>query len=401
MYRAVQKGAPMTELCFYFQVHQPMRIGKFTFFDIASGKSYFDEGQNRSYLERIVRKCYLPANRLILDKICDTNGAFKVNFSITGVLLEQLEAYFPNVIESFDELIASKCCELFGETYYHSLAFLISEQEFIEQVKLHKRKLKSVFNVKPKIFRNTEAVYSNHIAKVVSKLGFKAAITEGTEKVLGWRSPNYVYKAKDAPLKLLLRNYRLSDDIAFRFSEQSWSEHPLTADKYASWLASTPGECINIFLDYETFGEHQWPETGIFEFLRHLPDEVLKYEHLNFSLASEIIEKLEPKDELDVPMLISWADIDRDLSAWLENRMQKHAFEQIRMLEKDVKKAKDKRLLHEWRLLQTSDHFYYMCTKWFADGDVHKYFNPYETPYDAYINYMNVLADLKHRLGKS
>lgn len=390
----------MTELCFYFQVHQPLRIGKFTFFDIGSGKNYFDVEQNKAYLTRVVEKCYLPTNKLLLDLISETDGAFKVNFSITGVLLEQLEAHFPNVIETFDELLSTKCCELFGETYYHSLAFLISEGEFIEQIKLHKKVLKKMFGIRPKVFRNTEAVYSNRIANVVSKLGFKAAVTEGSEKILGWRSPNYLYKAKGAPLVLLLRNYRLSDDIAFRFSEHSWSEHPLTADKYANWLASTHGDCINIFLDYETFGEHQWPETGIFEFMRHLPREVMKHEHLRFSLASELIKKVEPKDELDVPELISWADIDRDLSAWLENRMQKHAFEEVRKIEKSVKESKDERLLHHWRLLQTSDHFYYMCTKWFADGDVHKYFNPYETPYDAYINYMNVLNDLKNRLKK-
>ncbi|MCD6478847.1 MAG: glycoside hydrolase family 57 protein [Candidatus Diapherotrites archaeon] len=390
----------MTMLCFYFQVHQPMRIGRFTFFDIGGEKDYFDEKQNLQYLERIVRKCYMPTNRLILDLISETSGAFKVNFSITGTLLEQLEKHFPNVIESFDEMLASNCMELFCETYYHSLSFLISEEEFSEQVKMHREKIKEVFNVKPRVFRNTEAVYSNDIAKTISKLGFKAAITEGCEKILGWRSPNYLYKAKDVPLLLLLRNYRLSDDVAFRFSEPSWKEYPLTADKYAYWIASTPGDCINIFMDYETFGEHQWPETGIFEFLRALPKEIAKHEHLEFALASEIVRKLKPKDELSVPMFVSWADIDRDLSAWLENKMQRHAFDELKSLEAHVKKSKKKELIHNWRLLQTSDHFYYMCTKWFADGDVHKYFNPYETPYEAYINYMNVLNDLKARVGK-
>jgi len=375
-----------------------MRIGHYTFFDIGSSKSYFDEQKNLSYLERVLNKCYLPTNKLILDLINQTSGAFKVNFSITGTLLEQLEKYSPKVIESFEALLDTGCAELFCETYYHSLSFLISEKEFMEQIKLHRKKIKEMFGVRPKVFRNTEAVYNNDIARIVSKLGFKGAITEGCEKILGWRSPNYLYKAKGVPLMLLLRNYRLSDDIAFRFSERSWQEYPLTADKYANWIAATTGECINIFMDYETFGEHQWPETGIFEFLRYLPKEILNFKHLEFALVSQVIKKLKPKDELDVPMFISWADIDRDLSAWLENKMQMHAFNELKSLEKDIKKSKNAELIHNWRLLQTSDHFYYMCTKWFADGDVHKYFNPYETPYDAYINYMNVLSDLKAKV---
>ena len=390
----------MTAICLYFQVHQPVRIGKFTFFDIGGKKGYFDEKQNLQYLEQEMKKCYMPTNKLILDLIHETDGAFKVNFSITGTLLEQLEVHFPEVIESFKEMIESGSMELFSETYYHSLSFLISEKEFVEQIKLHRKKIKEVFNVKPKIFRNTEAVYSNNIAKTVSKLGFKAAVTEGYDKILGWRSPNYLYKAKGARLALLLRNYRLSDDVAFRFSEPSWKEYPLTADKYAYWIANTPGDCINIFMDYETFGEHQWPETGIFEFLKVLPEEIGRYKHLEFALASDIIKTVKPRDYLDVPMFVSWADIDRDLSAWLENRMQKHAFEELKSLEAQVKKSKNSELIRNWRLLQTSDHFYYMCTKWFADGDVHKYFNPYESPYDAYISYMNVINDLKTKVGK-
>ncbi|MEM4662429.1 MAG: glycoside hydrolase family 57 protein [Candidatus Diapherotrites archaeon] len=380
-------------------MHQPMRIGKYSFFDIGTGKSYFDEEKNRAYLERVVKKCYGPATALINELINETDGAFKVNFSITGTLIEQLEKYFPKILESFIAVVETGCAELFNETYYHSLSFLISEREFKEQIKLHRKKIKAVFGVKPKVFRNTEAVYNNDIAKIVSKLGFKAIVTEGSEKILGWRSPNYLYKAKGEDILLLLRNYRLSDDIAFRFSERSWTEYPLTADKYAYWIAATQGECVNIFMDYETFGEHQWPETGVFDFLRHLPMEILKYRDCEFACASEVIKKLEPKDELDVPYFLSWADIDRDLSAWLENRIQRHAFEEIRALEKAVRKSKNLDILHSWRLLQTSDHFYYMCTKWFADGDVHKYFNPYETPYDAYINYINVLNDLKMRLG--
>ncbi len=388
----------MPLVCFYFQVHQPLRIGKFTFFDIGSNKHYFDKNENLKYLERIVKKCYLPANEIIYNLIHETDGKFKVCYSITGTLLEQLEEHFPNVVDSFQKIVDTGNAELFCETYYHSLAFLISQKEFEEQIKLHRKKVRETFGVKPKVFRNTETIYSNYIAKVAEKLRFKGVIAEGYEGVLGWRSANYVYKAKGADVKLLLRNYRLSDDIAFRFSQIFWEEYPLTADKFAYWLASTPGECINIFMDYETFGEHQWPETGIFEFLKALPKEILKHEHLQFATASEIIKKLDAKDELDVPYFISWADIDRSLTAWLENEMQKHAFEEIKNLEHKIKRTRNKELIHKWRLLQTSDHFYYMCTKWFADGDVHKYFNPYENPYDAYLNYMNVLTDLKAKL---
>lgn len=388
----------MSDICLYFQVHQPLRLSKFSFFDIGKNKDYFDEKANRFYIERVARKCYLPANRLMLDLIEKHNGRFKVNYSITGVLLDQLEVYAPEVIESFQALADSGCVEFFNETYYHSLSWLISKKEFVEQVKMHKKKVKETFGLKPKVFRNTEAMYSNNIAMEASKLGFKGIVSEGLQRILGWRSPNYVYKAVGSDIRVLLRNFQLSDDIAFRFSEHNWEEFPLTADKYAYWLASSPGECINLFMDYETFGEHQWPETGIFKFLASLPSEVFRHPNLKFSLASEIIKNHEPRGEFDSPGIISWADVDRDLTAWLENRMQQQAFTELRGLELSARKAKGA-VLENWRKLQTSDHFYYMCTKWFSDGDVHKYFNHYESPYDAFINYMNVLTDLKSKLS--
>ncbi|MCX6802742.1 MAG: glycoside hydrolase family 57 protein [Candidatus Diapherotrites archaeon] len=386
----------MTDICLYFQVHQPLRLSKFSFFDIGQQKEYFDEKANKFYLERVARKCYKPANEAILRLINETDGKFKVNYSITGILLDQLEDGFPDVIESFQKIADTGCCEFFNETYYHSLSWLVSKKEFIEQVKLHRKRMKQTFGVKPKVFRNTEAMYSNEIAQAAEELGFKGIVCEGIDRFLGWRSPNYVYKAKGSDIRVLSRNYKLSDDIAFRFSEHSWSEFPLTADKYASWLSSSQGDCINLFMDYETFGEHQWQETGIFNFLSYLPNEVLKHKHLNFALASDIIKNHMPRDEFDVPGIVSWADVDRDLSAWLENRMQQQAFSELKNLEPHARKAKGK-VLEDWRRLQISDHFYYMCTKWFADGDVHKYFNPYENPYDAFINYMNVINDLKKR----
>lgn len=385
----------------YFQVHQPIRLRRFSIFDIGKDQNYFDDERNRFYLERIVRKCYVPATTKMLELIQKTDGRFRISYSITGVLLEQLEVHFPNVIELFQKLVDTGAVEFFDETYYHSLAYLISRKEFKEQVKMHSKKIHELFGVRPKVFRNTEAMYSNEIAKVVGEMGFKAIVAEGLQHILGWRSPNYLYTAAGSDTKVLLRNFRLSDDIAFRFSTRDWPEWPLTADKFAAWLSGAEGDVVNIFMDYETFGEHQWQETGIFEFLSHFPFEVLKYRNLNFKTPSEIVGSVKPVGTYDVPYISSWADVHRDLSAWLENSMQKQAFEEIKSLEASIIRKRNQELMDKWRKLQTSDHFYFMCTKWFADGDVHKYFNPYETPYDAFLIYMNVLADLKGRLVKS
>jgi alpha-amylase len=380
----------------YFQVHQPVRLRKFTVFDVGNKNDYFDDNLNNFYLERVARKCYKPANETILKLIQMHNGDFRVSYSITGVLLEAMEKFFPETLDSFRKLVDTGCVELFNETFYHSLAYLVSPREFVEQVKMHREKIWDVFGVKPRIFRNTEAIYSNDVATTVENMGFKGIIAEGLANVLSWRSPNYLYTPPTSNIRVFLRNYRLSDDIGFRFSLREWPEWPLTADKYASWLSQTEGHTINLFMDYETFGEHQWEDTGIFNFLTHMPAEALKHKHLNFKTPSEILKETQPSGTYDVPFLTSWADINRDLGAWLENSMQQHAFNEIRNLEHFV--INNPQFLDAWRKLQTSDHFYYMCTKWFADGDVHKYFNCYDTPYDAFLNFMNVVADLKQRV---
>lgn len=390
----------MVSVCFYLHVHQPLRLAKFTVFDIGKDNDYFDHEKNKMYLDRIVRKSYLPTNKVLLNLINKTNGRFKVSFSITGVLLEQLTQY-PEVLQSFRDIIDTGCAELIGETYYHSLASVYSKEEFKEQIKLQEKKLKETFGKKPKIFRNTELIFQNEIGKIVEELGYKGILAEGADKILGWRSPCFLYRAKDTQIALLLKHYRLSDDIAFRFSERKWEGWPLTADKFASWINkyNGNGEIVNLFLDYETFGEHQWEETGIFEFLNHFPFEVLKRGD-EFILPGEAINKFKPVAEIDFPFVVSWADTERDLSAWLGNKMQQLAAKEIYSLEKDILATKDIKLIDDWRKLQTADHFYYMCTKWFTDGDVHKYFNPYESPYDAFIIFMNILNDLKLRLKR-
>ncbi|HDN83782.1 MAG TPA: alpha-amylase, partial [Candidatus Altiarchaeales archaeon] len=357
--------------------------------------------KNKAICQKVARKCYLPTNRLILDLIKETNSEFRVAFSITGTALEQFELWCPEVIESFQELVATEAVELLDETYYHSLAFLFSEREFKEQVKMHRRKMLELFDYKPRVFRNTELIYNNALAALVEDMGYKGVLAEGADHILGWRSPNFVYRPVNCKkIKLLLKNYRLSDDIAFRFSCRDWVGWPLTAEKFASWISAINGNgvVVNLFMDYETFGEHQWAETGIFEFLRHLPREILKHPDNNFLTPSEVIETYDAVDEIDVPHIISWADVERDLTAWLGNKMQQCAIEKLYELELDVKRTKDEKILEDWRKLQTADHFYYMCTKWFNDGDVHKYFNAFDRPHDAFISFINVLNDLRIRV---
>ncbi|MEM4347767.1 MAG: glycoside hydrolase family 57 protein [Candidatus Altiarchaeota archaeon] len=394
----------MVSVCFYFQVHQPFRLRKYQVFDIGQSREYFDDVKNREIMQRVARKCYTPTNKLILDLIEKFNGKFKVSYSITGVALEQFQLYAPEVLESFQKLADTGCVEFLDETYYHSLAFLYSEKEFNEQIKLHRKKIQEFFGQKPKVFRNTELVYNNRLAEIVEKLGYKGVLAEGADRILEWRSPNFIYKPKNCKkIKMLLKHYRLSDDIAFRFSERSWDGWPLTADKFAAWIsaANGNGHVVNLFMDYETFGEHQWEETGIFEFLRHLPGEILKHPDNNFMMPTEAINTYEPVAELDIPHIVSWADIERDLSAWLGNKMQQSSIENLYQLEKAVKNSKDQKILDDWRKLQTADHFYYMCTKWFNDGDVHKYFNVYDRPHDSFINFMNVLTDLRLRIEEN
>jgi alpha-amylase len=391
----------MVSVCFYFQVHQPWRVGRYTVFDIGKNHHYFDDKKNEEVCRKVAKKCYLPANALMLDLIKRHNGNFKISYSITGTAMEQFEQYTPEVIESFKKLNETGCVEFLSETYYHSLSYLYSKEEFRRQVMMHKKKIKDLFGQTPKVFRNTELIYNNELAHFIEGMGYKGIIAEGADHILGWRSPNFLYQPVTcSKIKLLLKNYKLSDDIAFRFSNRGWEEWPLTAEKFAQWVSAVNGngETVNLFMDYETIGEHQWEDTGIFEFLRHMPDYVMRHPDNNFLTPSEVIAKYPVRADLDIHNFISWADIERDLSAWLGNKMQQNAIKELYMLEKEVIASGDEGLIKDWRRLTTSDHFYYMCTKWFADGDVHKYFNPYESPYEGFIAFMNIMNDIILRL---
>ena len=392
----------MPSVCFYFQVHQPCRLRHYTVFD--QDHRYFDDLKNKSICRKVANKCYLPTNRLILDLIRKHEGRFKVAYSVTGVLLEQLAEYAPEVISTFDALARTGCVEFLAETYYHSLSFLYSRNEFKEQICKHSETIEKFFGYKSRVFRNTELIYSNDLTDVIESMGvFDGVITEGADRILGGRSPNFIYNSpRSKRIKLLLKNYALSDDIAFRFSNRGWNEWPLMAGKFSDWVSRVNGNgyVVNLFMDYETFGEHQWKDTGIFDFMHHLPEEIMKNPDNNFKTPSEVIASYPATDVLDVPGLISWADTERDLSAWLGNSMQSNALHELYRMEQNVKQAKDEKLTSDWRKLQTSDHFYYMCTKYFADGDVHKYFNPYDSPYDSYINFMNVMGNLEKRYKK-
>jgi alpha-amylase len=390
----------MASVCFYFQVHQPFRLRRYSVFD--TDRHYFDEFKNAELLRKVAQRCYLPANAMLLDTIRMHEGRFRVAFSLSGVAVEQLEQFAPEVIESFQNLNATGCVEFLSETYHHSLSFLYSREEFRTQVDMHRRMIKRLFNQEPRVFRNTELIYNNDLAHFVSHLGYDGILAEGADQILGSRSPNFVYRPPHAPkLKLLLKNYRLSDDIAFRFSNQAWEQWPLNAEKFAQWVSQINGHgfLCNLFMDYETFGEHQWAETGIFEFMRHLPGEIMKSSRdNNFLTPSQVIDTFQSAGEIDVPHMISWADTERDLSAWLGNAMQSNALHELYKLEGALKEKGNEQLLTDWRRITTSDHFYYMCTKYWSDGDVHKYFSPYESPYDSYINFMNVLDNIQTRL---
>ncbi len=389
----------MASVCFYFQVHQPFRLRHYTVFD--RDHKYFDDIKNKQICRKVANKCYLPANRLILEMINRHDGKFKVAYSITGVLLEQLRKYAPEVLSTFHALAQTGCVEFLTETYYHSLSFLYSHDEFKEQIDKHTRTIEELFGQTPRIFRNTELIYCNELASVIESMDkFDAVITEGADHILNGRNPNFVYSPPGCQkTKLLLKNYSLSDDIAFRFSNRDWNEWPLMANKFSKWInkVNGNGNIVNLFMDYETFGEHQWEDTGIFDFMRQLPEEIMRHPDNDFKTPSEVVQSYPPIDTVDVPHIISWADMERDLSAWLGNAMQSNALHEVYRMEKSVKDASDEVLLADWRKLQTSDHFYYMCTKYFSDGDVHKYFNPYDSPYDSYINYMNVMGNLQKR----
>jgi alpha-amylase len=390
----------MASVCFYFQVHQPYRLKRYSVFD--TDHFYFDPHRNAAILHKVAEKCYLPATKLILDLVRKHDGQFRVAYSLTGCVMEQLRDYCPEMIDLLRDLAQTGCVEFIGETYYHSLSFLYSRDEFRQQIDMHAKLMQDTFGQTPTVFRNTELIYNNELAQYIAGMGrHKAIIAEGADHVLGFRSPNYLYRPPgDHDIRLLLKNYRLSDDIAFRFSNRSWSEWPLTAEKFARWVNQINGDGFfcNLFMDYETFGEHQWADTGIFEFLSALPETILASGN-DFKTPSQCAQSQEPVGEYDVPHMISWADTERDLSAWLGNAMQSNALHELYRLESPIKATGDAQLLTDWRRLTTSDHFYYMCTKYFADGDVHKYFNPYESPYDSYINFMNVLDNLRTRAG--
>jgi alpha-amylase len=391
----------MRTICLYFQVHQPYRLRQYRFFDIGENHDYFDEHNNRFILRRIAEKSYLPMNALLLELIEQYGSAFKVSFSISGSAIEQFEEYGPEVLESFKALAKTGNVEFLAETYSHSLASIIDKSEFKKQVKEHSKKIKEHFDQVPTTFRNTELIYSDEIGEMVSEMGYRLMLTEGAKHVLGWRSPNFMYTNPINPkLKLLLKNFKLSDDIAFRFSQQSWEDWPLTTEKFVGWLSniSEEEELVNLFMDYETFGEHQWKDTGIFDFMRDLPGRVFSHSGYSFSTPNELEKNMQPVGPIHVPNPISWADEERDLTAWLGNELQDEAFAKLYDLKKKVYKSDDKQIHKDWMNLQTSDHFYYMCTKWFSDGEVHHYFNPYGSPYEAFINYMNVLADFQLRL---
>lgn len=392
----------MKSVCLYFQIHQPFRYRKYRFFDIGNDHYYYDDYANETILRKVANNCYLPANKVLLEQLKKHKGKFKVALSISGIALEQFELYAPEVLHSFQELAETGYVEFLSETYSHSLVSLFDGESFEKQVKDHDDKIEAYFGQRPTVFRNTEMIYSDEIGDRVYKMGFKAMLTEGAKHVLGWKSPNFLYcNAINPRLKVLMRNYKLSDDISFRFSNKAWNEYPLTAEKFLKWMSALDKneEMLNLFMDYETFGEHQTADSGILNFLKSLPEVILKHGSFSFDTPSEIIEKYQPISAVHVPHPISWADEERDLSAWLGNELQEEAFGKLYDLKERMLRCPDPVMIKDWNYLQISDHFYYMCTKFFSDGEVHKYFNPYASPYEAFINYMNVLSDFRIRLN--
>jgi len=396
----------MKAVVLYLHVHQPFRIRHYTIFDSGVKHDYFDsdaenDTNNERILHKVAHKSYLPTNARLLE-ILKENPDFKLSLSITGTVLEQLERWSPEALKSFQDLCATGRVEIVAETYHHSLAFFYSRSEFEMQVDMHRRKIEELFGQTPKVFRNTELSYNNDLAVWADQAGYKGILTEGWDPVLQWRSPNFVYRpANTENIRLLMKNYKLSDDIAFRFGDHDWAEYPLTADKFSHWMSEDHNATnFNLFMDYETFGEHQWEHTGVFDFLQQLPREWSKTEGNTFMTVSEAIDNFQPVDKVDVPQTITWADTERDLSAWLGNGMQGSSIQALYDMQDRILGTGDLALIEDWRKLQTSDHFYYMCTKWFNDGDIHAYFSPYDTPYEAYMNFMNAYRDLQTRLAE-
>ncbi len=392
-------------LVFYLHVHQPYRIRHYTIFDAGIQHDYFDtpyesRESNERILKKVAEKSYLPTNQRLL-KLLNDHPEFKLSLSLSGIVIEQLERWSPEALQSFKDLCTTGRVEIVAETFHHSLAFFYSRPEFETQVEMHRNKVEEVFGQTPRVFRNTELAYTNDLAHWADAAGYKGILTEGWDPILDWRSPNFVYQPTGTDnIRLLMKNYKLSDDIAFRFGDREWAEWPLTADKFAHWMSEDhQATNFNLFMDYETFGEHQWEASGVFDFLEHLPGEWLKTVGNTFMTVSEAIDNFQPVGKVDVPGIITWADTERDLSAWTGNAMQSSAIQALYDLEDRIHETGDWALIEDWRRLQTSDHFYYMCTKWFNDGDIHAYFSPYETPYEAYINFMNAYRDLQTRLS--
>ncbi len=393
-------------IVFYLHMHQPFRVRNYSIFDTATNHDYFhetaydSEANNEAVFHKVADKSYRPMNKL-LGNLLDKHPEFQFSLSLSGTFLEQAENWAPDIIESLQKLVASGRVEIVTETYHHSLAFFYSLGEFERQVKLHQAKINELFGINPQVFRNTELAYNDSLAQWADSYGFKGILAEGWDPVLGWRSPNNVYRPPNTRnIALLLKNYRLSDDLAFRFSDKAWSEWPLTADKYSQWTTASISDqpLVNLFLDYETFGEHQWADTGIFEFFGQFVAKWLDNPENTFYTISGAIDTFEPVGEVSMPHTVTWADTERDLTAWIGNSMQQEAVKYLYELEKDVLRTDNQDLIDDWRKLQTSDHTYYMCTKWFRDGDVHAYFSPYESPYDAFLYFMNALRDIRWRL---
>lgn len=393
----------MRKICLFFQIHQPFRLKRYRFFDIGNDHYYYDDFSNESILRKVADRSYLKANKVLLDIIHKHKDKFKVAFSISGSALDQFELYAPEVIESFQVLAETGMVEFLCETDSHSLASLSNPSEFQRQVISHRQKIEKFFGQIPTVFSNTESIYSDQIGEQVANMGFEGMVTEGAKHILGWKSPNYLYcSAVNPRLKLLLRNFKLSDDLSFRFSNKNWNQYPLTSEKFANWLnhIEKREENVNIYIDYETFGGRQSSESGIFEFLKHLPQAIFKYSDYIFSFPSEIIRDQQPVAPISVPTPISWADEERDLATWLGNDLQKEAFAKLYSLSNLVEKSEDSKIIIDWKYLQASDHFYYMSTKFFSDRPTYLHANPYESPYDAFINYMNVLSDFTIRVKK-
>ncbi len=381
----------MKSVCFYFKIHQPFRLKRYRFFDIGNDHYYYDDFANDEIINRIAEQSYIPMANTLLEMIQNSGGEFKCAISISGTAIEQLQLYVPEFIDLLKKLADTKCVEFMSGTYSHSLASLEDPEEFMREVKMHDNLIRRQFGVRPKVFANTELIYDDDISLLLTAMDFKACLTEGTKHVLGWKSPNYLYNSSVAPdLKLLLTNSKLSRDITENFNNTEWDEYPLTADKYVDWIAALPEEeqIVNLYLTMDTFGTFLPADTGIFDFLKALP-RFGKEKGVKFSTPSEVVKRLKPVAELNIPYPISDVDEARDVSAWKGNALQREALAKLYAIGERVNHCTDRRLKQDWEYLQSSDHFYYMATGKSAAGA----FSPYDSPFAAFTNYMNVLAD--------